>query len=75
MKQRTILFLLGLLFICCGQLVAHSPARAYAMSNETSKAKNAYQEFLTLWKDADPNLSVLRNAKSEYANLQQSSQM
>lgn len=26
MKQRTILFLLGLLFICCGQLVAHSPA-------------------------------------------------
>jgi hypothetical protein len=48
-------------------------ARAYAMSNETSTAKNAYQEFLTLWKDADANLSILRDAKSEYANLKPSS--
>jgi len=49
--------------------------RAYAMSHKTSNAKNAYQEFLTLWKDADPNLPVLRDAKSEYANLKRSSQM
>ncbi len=44
-------------------------ARAYAMSNETSKAKNAYQDFLTLWKDADPNLPILKQAKAEYSNL------
>jgi eukaryotic-like serine/threonine-protein kinase len=49
--------------------------RAYAMSNEASKAKNAYQEFLKLWKDADADLPVLRDAKSEYANLNQFSQM
>jgi DNA-binding winged helix-turn-helix (wHTH) protein/Flp pilus assembly protein TadD len=47
--------------------------RAYAISNETSKAQAAYQEFLALWKDADPDLPILRDAKAEYANLKQSS--
>ena len=34
-------------------------ARAYAMEGETGKAKKAYQDFLELWKDADPNLPIL----------------
>jgi len=32
-------------------------------------AKAAYQDFLTLWKDADPDVAILRQAKSEYARL------
>jgi len=40
------------------------------MQGETAKAKSAYQEFLTLWKDADPELPVLIAAKAEYAKLQ-----
>jgi hypothetical protein len=49
--------------------------RANAMSNEASRARTAYQEFFTLWKDADPALPILRDAKAEYASLKQSSQM
>jgi len=44
--------------------------RAYALSGDTAKAKTAYQDFLALWKDADPDLSILQQAKSEYAKLQ-----
>jgi tetratricopeptide (TPR) repeat protein/predicted Ser/Thr protein kinase len=44
-------------------------ARAYAMQGDTAKAKAAYQDFLTLWKDADPDIPVLIAAKSEYAKL------
>jgi tetratricopeptide (TPR) repeat protein len=44
-------------------------ARAYATSNETSKAKNEYEDFLNRWKEADPNLPILRQAKAEYAKL------
>jgi DNA-binding winged helix-turn-helix (wHTH) protein len=44
--------------------------RAYAMQGETVKAKEAYQDFLTLWKDADPDMSLLKQAKTEYAKLQ-----
>ena len=40
------------------------------MQSETDKAKAAYQDFLTLWKDADPELSVLEQAKAEFAKLQ-----
>jgi len=43
--------------------------RAYAISNETSKAKNAYQEFVVFWKDADPDLPILKQARAEYAKL------
>ena len=43
--------------------------RAYAMSGETAKAKNAYQDFLALWKDADPDIPILKQAKAEYAKL------
>ncbi len=33
-------------------------------------AKAAYQDFLTLWKDADPDIAILKEAKAEYAKLQ-----
>ena len=45
-------------------------ARAYAMSGDTAKAKAVYQDFLTLWKDADPDIPILKQAKAEYARLQ-----
>jgi eukaryotic-like serine/threonine-protein kinase len=45
-------------------------ARAAAMSGDTAKAKKAYQDFLTLWKDADPDLAPLIQARKEYAALQ-----
>jgi eukaryotic-like serine/threonine-protein kinase len=40
------------------------------MQGETAKARGAYQDFLTLWKDADPDLPILKRAKAEYAKLQ-----
>jgi tetratricopeptide (TPR) repeat protein len=45
-------------------------ARAYAMQGDTGKAKTAYQDFLALWKDADPEIPILKQAKAEYAKLQ-----
>ncbi len=44
-------------------------ARAYAMQGDTAKAKAAYQDFLTLWKDADLDIPILIAAKAEYAKL------
>jgi tetratricopeptide (TPR) repeat protein len=44
-------------------------ARAYALLGNNAKARAAYQEFLTLWKDADPDIPVLIAAKEEYAKL------
>jgi eukaryotic-like serine/threonine-protein kinase len=46
-------------------------ARAYAMQGDTAKAKTAYQDFLTLWKDADPDIPIFIAAQAEYAKLQQ----
>jgi len=45
-------------------------ARAYALSGDTAKARATYQEFLTRWKDADPDIPILKEAKAEYAKLQ-----
>jgi predicted Zn-dependent protease len=45
-------------------------ARAYALQKDTAKARSAYQDFLTLWKDADPDIPVLKRAKAEFAALQ-----
>ena len=44
--------------------------RAYALAGESAKSKAAYQDFLTLWKDADPDIPILKQAKAEYAKLQ-----
>jgi eukaryotic-like serine/threonine-protein kinase len=44
--------------------------RAYALSGDTAKANSAYQHFLALWKDADPDIPILKQAKAEYAKLQ-----
>jgi hypothetical protein len=41
----------------------------YAMQSDTAKAKAAYQDFLTLWKDADPDIQIFIAAKAEYAKL------
>jgi len=43
--------------------------RAYALSGDTAKAKTAYEDFLTLWKDADPEIPILKQAKAEYTQL------
>jgi DNA-binding winged helix-turn-helix (wHTH) protein/predicted Zn-dependent protease len=43
--------------------------RAYALSGDKARAKIAYQDFLTLWKDADPDIPVFKQAKAEYAKL------
>jgi eukaryotic-like serine/threonine-protein kinase len=55
-------------------------ARAYAVQAQSSqgaeaesaraKARSAYLDFLTLWKDADPDIPILKQAKAEYAKLQ-----
>ena len=45
-------------------------ARAYVLQGDTGKARAAYRDFLTLWKDADPDIPVLLQAKAEYARLQ-----
>ncbi|HYA24975.1 MAG TPA: winged helix-turn-helix domain-containing protein [Terriglobales bacterium] len=46
-------------------------ARAYALSGDTDKSRAAYREFLDLWRDADPDVPLLKEAKAEYAKLQQ----
>jgi eukaryotic-like serine/threonine-protein kinase len=53
-----------------GALAHLGLARAYAMQGDTAKAKTAYQDFLTLWKDADPDIPILKQAQTEYAKLQ-----
>ena len=53
-----------------GALARLGIARAYALQNETAKARAAYQDFLALWKDADPDIPILKEAKAEYAKLQ-----
>jgi hypothetical protein len=44
-------------------------ARAYALQGNRAKALAAYKDFLTLWKDADPGIPSLKQAKAEYAKL------
>jgi eukaryotic-like serine/threonine-protein kinase len=43
--------------------------RAFALSGDVSKARTAYQHFLTLWKEADPDIPILKQAKVEYTRL------
>jgi eukaryotic-like serine/threonine-protein kinase len=52
-----------------GALAHLQLGRSYAIQGDTAKAKAAYQDFLTLWRDADPDIPVLIAAKAEYAKL------
>jgi tetratricopeptide (TPR) repeat protein len=52
-----------------GALARLGLARAYAMQGNTAKARAAYQDFLRLWKDADPDIPILKEAKAEYEKL------
>lgn len=52
-----------------GALALLQTGRAYAVSGDTAKAKSAYQDFLTLWKNADPNVPILKQAAAESAKL------
>ena len=61
----------GLLWNCATGALAHlGPARAYALQGETANARAAYKDFLTLWKNADPDIPILKQATAEYAKLQ-----
>jgi eukaryotic-like serine/threonine-protein kinase len=53
-----------------GALAHLQLGRVFVLSGDTTKAKAAYQAFLALWKDADPDVPILKQAKAEYAKLQ-----
>ena len=53
-----------------GALAHLGLGRAYALEGDTVKARTAYQDFLALWKDADPDIPILQQAKAEYVKLQ-----
>ena len=53
-----------------GSLAHVQIGRAYVMAGDTAKAKAAYQDFFSLWKDADPDIPILKQARAEYAKLQ-----
>jgi hypothetical protein len=53
-----------------GALARLGLARAYALQGDTTKAQVAYLNFFNLWKNADPDLPILQQAKGEYAKLQ-----
>jgi tetratricopeptide (TPR) repeat protein len=53
-----------------GALARLQLGRAFALSGDKTKARSAYQDFLTLWKDADPDIPILKQAQTEYAKLQ-----
>jgi hypothetical protein len=44
-------------------------ARAYALEGDQANARKAYEEFLATWKDADPDIPILRSANDEFAKL------
>jgi hypothetical protein len=52
-----------------GALVHIGLARTYALQRDTARARAVYQDFLTLWKDADPDTPVLIAAQAEFAKL------
>jgi len=52
-----------------GALARLQLGRAYAMSGDKVRAKSAYQDFLNLWKDADPDVPILKEARAEYTKL------
>jgi tetratricopeptide (TPR) repeat protein len=61
----------GIVLNCVtGALAPLQLGRAYALSGDTAKARTAYQDFLAPWKDADPDIPILKEAQAEYAKLQ-----
>jgi hypothetical protein len=52
-----------------GSLAHLGLGRAYALSGDIAKAKTAYQDFFALWKNADPDILILIQARAEYAKL------
>lgn len=52
-----------------GALAHLGLGRAYNLQQDSGRARAAYQDFLTLWKDADPDVPILKQAKAEYAKL------
>jgi tetratricopeptide (TPR) repeat protein len=53
-----------------GALAHLQLGRAFTMSGDKIKAEAAYEDFLTLWKDADPDIPILKDARAEFAKLQ-----
>jgi tetratricopeptide (TPR) repeat protein len=53
-----------------GALAHLGLARAYDLQGDSAKSRAAYEDFFRLWKDADPDVAVLKQAKTEYAKLQ-----
>jgi len=53
-----------------GALAHLQLGRAFAISGDTAKARTAYQDFFALWKDADTDIPILKEAKAEYTKLQ-----
>ena len=61
----------GIVWNCVTGALAHLElARAYMLAGDKAKARTAYQDFLKLWKDADPDIPVLKEAKAEFMKLQ-----
>jgi hypothetical protein len=61
----------GLVSNCFAGALAHLElGRAYAAAGDKAKARAAYQDFLTVWRDADPDVPVLKEAKAEFGKLQ-----
>ena len=61
----------GILMNCpLGALARLGLARAYALQGQIAKSRSNYQDFFALWKDADPDIPILKQAKAEYAKLQ-----
>jgi hypothetical protein len=52
-----------------GALARLGLARAYGLSGDTAKSRTAYHDFFNLWKDADPDIPILKEAKAEYEKL------
>jgi hypothetical protein len=53
-----------------GALAHLGLARAYRWQGDPAKARAVYQDFFRLWKDADPDIPILKKAKAEYSKLQ-----
>jgi L-alanine-DL-glutamate epimerase-like enolase superfamily enzyme len=52
-----------------GSLAKLGLGRAFALQGDAAKAKTAYQDFFAAWKDADPDIPILKTAKTEYEKV------